>query len=49
VRHHGVECEVDNLSIRHRAGEVMEPEPAELRDEDYPDQREVDLSAGRGY
>ncbi len=23
----GVRCEVDDLSIRHRAGEILEPEP----------------------
>jgi hypothetical protein len=30
----GVQCEVDDLSIRHRPGEVLEPELAELRDGD---------------
>jgi flavodoxin len=45
----GVECEVDDLSVRHRPGEIMEPEPAEVRDEGYPDQREVDRSASREH
>ena len=31
----GVQCEVDDLSIRHRPGEVLEPELAELPDEDH--------------
>ena len=30
----GVSCEVDDLSIRHRAGQVFEPELGELPDED---------------
>ena len=38
----GVECEVDDLSVRHRPGEILGPEPAELRDEDYPAQAEAD-------
>jgi hypothetical protein len=37
----GVECEVDDLSVRHEPGDILEPEPAELREEDYPDQREI--------
>jgi len=37
----GVECEVDDLSVHHRAGDILEPEPAELRDEDYPEDRET--------
>jgi hypothetical protein len=32
----GVECEVDDLSFRHRPGDVLEPEPAESPDEEYP-------------
>ncbi len=32
----GVECEVDDLSIRHRPGDVLEPEPPEPDTEQYP-------------
>jgi len=32
----GVECEVDDLSFRHRPGDVLEPEPTELTNEEYP-------------
>lgn len=32
----GVECEVDDLSFRHRPGEILEPEPAEDVTEEYP-------------
>jgi hypothetical protein len=34
----GVECEVDDLSAHHRAGDVLEPEPAVTNnvDEVYP-------------
>lgn len=45
----GVECEVDDLSVRHRAGEVFEPDLAELRDEDYPEQVERDMRVAREY
>lgn len=45
----GVECEVDDLSVRHEPGDILEPEPAELLDEDYPEQREVDLRARGEY
>jgi hypothetical protein len=38
----GIECEVDDLSVDHRLGDILEPEPAELREEEYPDQHEVD-------
>lgn len=41
----GVECEVDDLSVHHQPGEILEPEPAELREEDYADQREIDRRA----
>ncbi len=45
----GVECEVDDLSVHHDPGQIMEPEPAELRDEDYSDQREIDRAARGEY
>lgn len=32
----GVTCEVDDLSVRHRAGDVLEPDPA-LIDDDRTD------------
>jgi hypothetical protein len=38
----GIECEVDDLSVRHEAGQILEPEPAELREDAYPDQLEID-------
>ena len=45
----GIECEVDDLSVRHRPGDILEPEPAELLEDAYPDQREVDDRAPRDY
>jgi hypothetical protein len=36
AEHDGVTCEVDDLSIRHRPGDILAPEPADLRDEPYP-------------
>ncbi|WP_037321323.1 hypothetical protein [Amycolatopsis orientalis] len=30
----GVTCEVDDLAARHRAGDILEPEPTDLLDED---------------
>ena len=33
-----VECEVDDLSVRHRLGDVLEPEPAVPTDDDYAHQ-----------
>lgn len=33
----GVRCEVDDLTIKHRPGDILEPEPAVTDDdEDYP-------------
>lgn len=32
----GVVCEVDDLSIRHAEGEILEPAPSELVEEPYP-------------
>lgn len=29
----GVRCEVDDLTVRHRPGDILEPEPALLDDE----------------
>ena len=31
----GTECEVDDLSVHHHAGDVLEPEPATPGEEDY--------------
>lgn len=45
----GVECEVDDLSVHHQPGEILEPELPELREEDYADQREIDSRAGDEY
>lgn len=45
----GVECEVDDLSLRHEQGDILEPEPAELREEDYPQEREVDVQRRSEY
>lgn len=44
----GVTCEVDDLSIRHRPGDVLEPEPAEAVDEDYAEQVERDRATRFG-
>jgi hypothetical protein len=41
----GVECEVDDLSVRHQPTDILEPEPAVLGDEDYPEQLELDVAA----
>ena len=43
----GVVCEVDDLSVRHLPGEILAPEPAEVTDEGYRDQVELDTGAGR--
>ncbi len=32
----GVQCEVDDLTVKHRPGDIFEPEPAITVDEDYP-------------
>lgn len=32
----GISCVVDDLSFRHRPGDVLEPVPAESVDDDYP-------------
>ncbi len=45
----GIECEVDDLSVRHRPGDILEPELAELHEEDEADQREIDRRAGDEY
>ncbi|MFI5041632.1 MAG: hypothetical protein ACHQNA_07265 [Acidimicrobiales bacterium] len=37
-----VECEVDDLSVRHRPGDVLEPELAEDRTDDYRSEVEID-------
>jgi hypothetical protein len=41
----GVDCEVDDLSIHHRPDDILGPEPADLLEEAYPDQREADPAA----
>lgn len=46
----GVGCEVDDLTIHHRPGDILEPQPAELLDEDYAElteQLELDAYARR--
>lgn len=48
----GVECEVDDLTVRHRPGEIAEPEPPRAADEDYTEaveQTEVDDTRARRY
>lgn len=42
-----VECEVDDLSIHHRLGDILEPEPGELDDEDHAEQVELDTQPRR--
>ena len=32
----GVECVVDDLSVKHRAGQILEPDAETFADEDYP-------------
>ena len=43
----GVECEIDDLSVRHRAGDVLEPDLAERLGEDYPRASQADRGARR--
>ena len=31
----GVQCQVDDLSVHHRPGQILEPEPAEFDDAEY--------------
>ena len=31
----GVHCQVDDLSVHHRPGQILEPEPGELDDAEY--------------
>jgi hypothetical protein len=38
----GIECEVDDLSVHHRPGQILEPEPAQPNDDAYPEQGEID-------
>jgi hypothetical protein len=38
----GVVCEVDDLTVRHGPDDILAPEPAELDEDDYPVQVEVD-------
>lgn len=44
----GVECEVDDLSIRHRPGDILEPELAELETDEYPRAAETERSVDGG-
>jgi hypothetical protein len=45
----GAHCEVDNLSVHHHPGQIVEPEPDEPFDDDYPDQVEVDRRLPQKY
>jgi hypothetical protein len=45
----GVECEVDDLSVHHRPGDILRPEPAQMRDEEYPSQAEADARTRPEY
>jgi len=45
----GVRCEVDDLSVRHRPGEILEPEPSEPAAEDYQEQAEGKYGAASMY
>lgn len=45
----GVECEIDDLSVRHRPGEILEPEPAEPSEESYAEQREIERESRAEY
>jgi hypothetical protein len=35
AEHDGITCEVDDLTVRHRPGDILAPEPADLREEPY--------------
>ena len=43
----GVECEVDDLSVRHRPAEILAPEPPEPDTEEYLRTVESAASSGR--
>ncbi len=43
-----VSCEIDDLSIHHQPGDILEPEPAVVDDDDYAARVEVDIGA-RSY
>lgn len=43
----GVECEVDDLTIRHYPGDILEPEPAEPDIDEYPRAGQTDRSDDR--
>lgn len=43
-----VTCQVDDLSFHHRPGDVLEPEPAELAEEDYPHESSGESEPGVG-
>jgi hypothetical protein len=45
----GVECEVDDLTVRHGPDDILAPEPAELGDDDYPAQVEVEGRPSQEY
>lgn len=45
----GVRCEVDDLSVRHRPGDILEPEAPEPAAEDYQEQAEQELGAASRY
>jgi len=33
----GTECELDDLTVHHRPGDIAEPDRAEVHDEEYPE------------
>lgn len=43
-----VTCEVDDLSYHHRPGDVLEPQPPEPVDEDYPHEPEAESASEAG-
>ncbi len=43
----GVTCEVDDLSVRHEAGDIPEPEPVERLEEDRAELSQVETRPRR--
>lgn len=45
----GMQCEVDDLSVRHRPGEILEPDVVDQVDDGYPQEPEVHGSGATRY
>ena len=45
----GARCEVDNLSVHHHPGQIVESEPDETFGDGYPDQVEIESRVPQKY